>query len=128
LQENRPVELSGRLSAAGGITHGEQTVNVRHIAGEIAWAGTGLQADLAVSLEDGGGIDASVATSEQLRASFPRQGEARVAWEDLDLGLFNPWLKPTVLTGRSSGDSRLRWLPDGSLVLAGGRCCRHAGS
>ncbi|HEY7746871.1 MAG TPA: translocation/assembly module TamB domain-containing protein, partial [Desulfuromonadales bacterium] len=118
-QKNRPVELSGRLSAAGGITHGEQTVNVRHLAGEFAWAGTGLQAELAATLEDGGGIDARVATSEPLRASFPRQGEALVLWQDLDLGLFSPWLKPTVLTGRSSGDSRLRWLPDGSLVLAG---------
>jgi translocation and assembly module TamB len=118
-QENRPLELSGRLSATGGMTHGEQVVNVRHLSAEFAWTGTGLHAELAATLEEGGGLDARFATSEPLRADFPRQGEAKVEWQDLDLSLLDPWLKPAAISGRSSGESHLRWQADGSLVLEG---------
>jgi translocation and assembly module TamB len=118
-RENRSLELSGEVSASGGVTHGEQTVEMRHLFADFSWSAAGLLVDLAATLEDGGGLDARFATPEPLRAGVPRQGEAKLDWQDLDLTLFGPWLKPAVISGRSSGDSRLRWLPDGGIDLAG---------
>lgn len=118
-RENRPLEFSGNLSAAGEMNYGEETLEIRHLAAEFSWSGAGLLADLSATLEDGGGLDARFATPEPLRADFPRQGEAKVMWADFNLSLFDLWLKPVALSGRSSGDSQLHWRPDGTIALAG---------
>lgn len=117
-QANRPLEMAGTLSAAGGLTVEEKTVAMRHLAAKFSWTGAGLLADLSATLEDGGGIDARFTTPEPMRAGFPRQGEAKLMWADFDLSLFDLWLKPAAISGRSSGDGRLRWQPDGSIDLA----------
>lgn len=117
--ENRPLDLAGKVSAAGGMTYGEETLEMRHLAADFSWSGAGLLADLSATLEDGGGLDARFTTPEPLRADFPRQGEAKVMWADFNLSLFDLWLKPVALSGRSSGDSHLHWRPDGTISLAG---------
>lgn len=57
----------------------------------------------------------------QLEADLTRQpwqGAAAVQWQGLDLARLNPWLAPTVLTGRSTGSVRMHWQAD-ALDLAG---------
>ena len=48
----------------------------------------------------------------------PWQGTAALQWQGLDLARLNPWLAPTVLTGRSDGSVRMHWQAD-ALDLAG---------
>lgn len=118
-RENRPLDLAGKISAVGRMTYGEETVEIRHLAGEFAWSDRGLHADLSATLEDGGGLDVRFTTPEPLRANFLRQGEAKVMWADFNLSLLDRWLKPVALSGRSSGDGQLHWRPDGAFDLAG---------
>lgn len=118
-RENRPLEISGELSAVGVMTHARQSLEMRHLAAKFSWTGAGLLADLSATLEDGGGLDARFTTSEPIRGGFPSQGEAKVMWAEFDLSLFDLWLKPATISGRSSGDGRLRWQPDGAIDLSG---------
>lgn len=117
-KDSQLTGLDGEVTAAGRWQVAERFLEVRHLSGRFHWRGQGLAGSGRIDLGGRGSGSFQVSSSDRVRLAWPDAGEIEGRWQDLELGLVNPWLQGSALEGRSSGRARLRWEPDRPVELA----------
>jgi translocation and assembly module TamB len=114
------LKLAAEAQASGRLTREGTAIAARQVEVKVDWGARGLQATLAVELEEGGRLRAEARSAEPAHLAIPGRGEVSARWEDIPLERARPWLAPTLrLEGKLAGEAQGEWLPAGRFALAG---------
>jgi translocation and assembly module TamB len=111
------LALKAALDASGKVAFHGQEVTVEGASAKIRWDNGGLQSSWDVRLNQKTSLTGSLSSDLPAQSRFPRKGEARFRFQDINLALLEPWLPSTGLSGSGSGNGHFRWGPGERLEL-----------
>lgn len=113
------LRLNGAGTGSFAITRGPVTLRVSSTT-KLNSDDKGTRASWEVGFSDGGKLEGQFVSNEQAYFKKPESGEMKIAWRDLDVGVFKPWVPQAIdVKGKLSGAIQGRIVADSRFELSG---------
>lgn len=114
------LAMTGTIGASGFLTVDGLPINIKEGSLSLDGNERGLNARVDLKLDSGGTLKGRFSSPRGMALALPTQGEALLAWSNLDLLLIRPWLPRAIrLEGRIAGRVTADLLPGQKFAMQG---------